>query len=248
MRAITSIFALLLALTNLTRTVASAPQEKSNQTADDIHYTMSRLGGTQIRFPRLTSYKDIATMNRVNTQIDELSKQFACLDPRGKDDFYKVSSRVEYAARDIFSIYATASYYCGGPYPTNDENISASFDLRTGKKVKFHELFENYAANKSQILRIAFAKQLARTDRLLAADRKRDEQDADCDEDATLFTLQNLGRSAFAYNLSEKGLVVQPQWPHVVEACAERVTVPYQQLERFAAPNSILARAMLKSQ
>ena len=33
---------------------------------------------------------------------------------------------------------------------------------------------------------------------------------------------------------------MQPQWPHVFQACAERVTVPYQQLKEFAAPTGSL--------
>jgi hypothetical protein len=218
-----------------------AYQEKSPGTTNDIHYSMSPVSDTQIRFPRLTAYKDITTMNRVNAQIDELSKEFGCPAPHGKDDWYKVISRVEYAAKDILSIYASANYYCGGPYPTNDANMSLTFDLRTGKKVQFAELFKSYDVNKDQILKIIFARQLARTEKLLAAGRKSDES-SNCEENSDLFTLEILRDSEYAYNFSEKGLVVQPQWPHVVEACAERVTVPYQQLMEFAAPNGILAR------
>ncbi|PYT61698.1 MAG: hypothetical protein DMG35_08880 [Acidobacteria bacterium] len=224
---------------------SSAVREKSPRqgTAGDIEYRLVPVRDTGIQFPRVTAYKDAGTMNRVNAQIDEVSREFGCSEPRGKDDSYKVSSRVEYAARDIFSIYASASYYCGGPYPTNDENLSLTFDLGTGKRVEFAELFQNYEANKDPILKIIFAKQLARTARLLAAGKKSDEN-SNCEEDPDLFTLKGLRDSTFAYNFSEKGLVVQPQWPHVVEACAERVTVPYQQLKKFAAPKGILARVI----
>jgi hypothetical protein len=180
-------------------------------------------------------------MNRVNAQIDELTKEFGCPEPRGKNDSYKVFSLVEYAVQDIFSIYASANYYCGGPYPTNDENLSLTFDLRTGDKVGFSELFRNYDANKDQILKIIFAKQLARNERLHAAGKRLDE-DFTCEDDPKLFSIESLRDSKYSYNFSKKGLVVQPQWPHVIEACAERVTVPYQQLREVAAPNGILAR------
>jgi hypothetical protein len=236
----TTLSAFLLVLANLALS-ASASQEKGPKATNDIHYKMSPVGDTQVRFPRLTVYKDITTMNRVNAQIDELSKEFGCPSPHGKDDWYKVSSRVEYAAKDILSIYASANYYCGGPYPTNDANMSLTFDLRTGNKVQFSELFRSYVANKDQILKVIFARQLARTAKMLAAGKKSDESSS-CEENSDLFTLKNLRDSEYAYNFSEKGLVVQPQWPHVVEACAERVTVPYQQLMEFAAPNGILAR------
>lgn len=74
---------------------------------------------------------------------------------------------------------------------------------------------------------------------MLAAGKESDES---CEDDPRLFTLEFLRDSEYAYNFSEKGLVVQPQWPHVFQACAERVTVQYQQLKEFAAPNDILAR------
>ena len=237
----TTLSAFLLVFANFALS-AGASQEEGPRTTNDIHYRMSQVSDTQIRFPRLTAYKDITTMNRVNAQIDELSKEFGCPAPHGKDDWYKVISRVEYAAKDILSIYASANYYCGGPYPTNDANMSLTFDLRTGKKVQFVELFKSYDANKDQILKIIYARQLARTAKLLAAGKKGNES-SNCEENSDLFTLENLRGSEYAYNFSEKGLVVQPRWPHVVEACAERVTVRYQQLMEFAAPNGILARA-----
>ncbi len=47
-----------------------------------------------------------------------------------------------------------------------------------------------------------------------------------------------------AFNFSRRGLKVQPAWPHVIEACAELVTVPYDDLKRFAAPEGVLARVI----
>lgn len=239
----TTLSAFLLVWANFALS-AGASQEKGPRTTNDIHYRMSPVGNTQIRFPRLIAYKDLTIMNQVNAQIDELSKDFGCPAPRAKDDWYKIFSRVEYGAEDIFSIYASANYYCGGPYPTNDANMSLTFDLRTGKQIQFAALFGSYDANKDQILKIIFAKQFARTEKLLAAGKKSDE-DSNCEENSDLFTLENLRDSEYAYNFSARGLVVQPRWPHVVEACAERVTVPYQQLKEFAAPNGILARILL---
>ena len=68
--------------------------KKTGQVRDthDIHYRMSPIGDGQIKFPRLTAYKVIRTMGLVNAQIDELTKEFGCPEPRGKDDSYKVFS------------------------------------------------------------------------------------------------------------------------------------------------------------
>lgn len=244
MKASTALLVLSLVLPTSGLSASGAQEKNPGQgTSNGIHYRTTLVRNTGIEFPRLTAYKNVTAMDRVNAQIDELTKEFGCPEPRGKDDTYKVSSRVEYAAQDTFSIYASANYYCGGPYPTSDKNVSITFDLRTGEKVEFAELFENYEANKDKILKIIFASQLARTERLLAAGKQRDEN-SDCEEDPSLFTLEGLRDSEYAYNFSERGLVVQPQWPHVAEACAERVSVPYQQLKEFAAPDGILSRAI----
>jgi hypothetical protein len=94
----TTISAFLFVLANFALS-AVASQEKGPRTTNDIHYRMPPVGDTQIRFPRLTAYKDIATMNRVNAQVDELSKEFGCPAPHDKGDWYKVFSRVEYVAQ-----------------------------------------------------------------------------------------------------------------------------------------------------
>jgi len=236
----TTLSILLLVWPNFTPIASALPQNGSGA-ATEIHYKMFPVRDTKIQFPRLTGYKDLATMNQVNAQIDGITKGFRCREPRNKNDWYEVSSRVEYASQDIFSIYASANYYCGGPYPTGEANLSVTFDLRTGKTVSFFGLFRNYEANKDSILRIIFARELARTEALLAAGKKSGEN---CDDDPRLFTLEVLRDSEYAYNFSEKGLVVRPLWAHVIQACAERVTVPYKELKGLAATDSILARAI----
>jgi hypothetical protein len=143
---------------------------------------------------------------------------------------------VAYADKDIFSIYASAQYYCGGPYPTNDANISQTFDLRTGKQVQFGELFKDYEAEKREILKTIFATEVARAKRLAASGKAKEDS---CE---TTYSLDNLEGSTFSFNFSSAGLQVQPSWPHVIEACAEIVTVPYSRLQRFAAPGGLLSR------
>jgi hypothetical protein len=203
----------------------------------DIGYAKVRVRRTGIRFPRLTRFRDREVMRKVNRQIDQLTGEFGCEGER--NSYYKVRSNVDYADKDIFSIYASAEYYCGGAYPTNDANMSLTFDLRTGKQVQFGELFKNYHADKREILRTIFASQVKRSERLIASGKAREQT---CEGDPDLFALDNLEGSTFAFNFSRAGLKVQPQWPHVIEACAELVTVPYRDLRRFAAPEGLLAR------
>lgn len=201
-------------------------------------YRMTRVRRTRILFPKLTAFRDRAIMNAVNRRIDELTGEFGCQGEGGRNGYYRVRSRVEYTARDIFSIYASSEYYCGGAYPTNDNNVSLTFDMKTGKLVNFEDLFKNYDADRQEIVKTIFADLLARGARA-AGSGKADE--GDC---AEVYQIDRFESSSFAFNFSKAGLSVQPDWPHVMEACAERVTVPYAKLARFAAPGGLLARVL----
>lgn len=203
-----------------------------------IGYRMTRVRRTRILFPRLTSFRDRAVMNAVNRRIDELTAEFGCQGEGGRSASFKVRSRVEYTDRDIFSIYASEDYYCGTAYPTNDNNVSLTFDMKTGKLVSFEELFRNYDADRQEIVKTIFAGLLARGERAARAGKTND---GDCD---ALYQLDTLESATYVYNFSKTGLSVQPDWPHVMEACAERVTVPYAKLSRFAAPDGLLARVL----
>jgi hypothetical protein len=203
-----------------------------------IAYSKTRVRRTRVLFPHLTRLKDKEVLRKVNQQINTVASEFRCYDG-GKNSYFNVRSKVDFADKDIFSIYASAEYDCGGAHPTNDANTSLTFDLRTGKQVEFEALFINYEMNKREILRAIFAKQVERSERFAKTGGKKD---GSCEGNADLYSLENLEGYTFAFNFSKQGLKVQPQWPHVLEACAELVTVPYQKLRRFAAPDGLLAR------
>jgi hypothetical protein len=203
-----------------------------------IAYSKVRVRRTAIWFPRLIRLKDKNVLRKVNRQINAVTSEFGCEDG-GKHSYYNVRSKVDFADKDIFSIYASAEYDCGGAHPTNDASMSLTFDLRTGKQVSFEELFSNYEMNKREILRAIFTKQVERSEKLAKTGKPKENS---CEGDADLFSLENLESSTFSFNFSKQGLKVQPQWPHVIEACAELVTVPYSRLNKFAASGGLLAR------
>lgn len=207
---------------------------------DRISYAKTRIRGTRLLYPRLTGFRDRAVMRQVNRQIDELTSTFNCEGQGGRGSYYRVRANVEYAEKDIFSIYSSTEYYCNTAYPTNDNNNSLTFDLRTGKQVAFEELFKNYETDKREILKTIFAAQVERSERLAASGKPREQT---CEGDPELYSLDNLQGSSFSFNFSKAGLKVQPQWPHVIEACAELATVPYERLTKFAAPDGLLMRA-----
>lgn len=220
-------------------------KRQSVQTTSNHDGAKSQLfpvGKTGVQFPKLTYYKNTEILEKVNRKIDEITSEFGCDEdaPRPKS-VYKVKTNVEYLTKDIFSIYASASWFCEGSYPTNDSNISLTFDLKTGKLVEFEDLFQHYVQDKAEILKIIFATQLDRSARLVATGKAKE---GTCDGDPGLYSLEHFETDLFAYNFSSAGLRVQPLWPHVIEACSERVTVPYIKLKKFAAPDGLLARVI----
>jgi hypothetical protein len=230
----------LMAAATLLSFVSAEPRTALSQTGGasrgGIGYVKVRVGRSRILYPRLTRYKDQRILREVNRQIDAATKDFYVCD-KSRDSYYRVRSNVAYADRDIFSIYASAQYYCkGGAYPTNDDNISQTFDLRTGKLVEFPELFRNYESDKREILKTIFAEKVAAAEKLKASGKTEDDN---CDGPYDMETLEG---HSFKYNFSSAGLQVQPSFPHVIEACADIVTIPYSKLQKFAAPDGILSR------
>ncbi|HZS08093.1 MAG TPA: hypothetical protein VFD58_24885 [Blastocatellia bacterium] len=233
---------LSLAAALFAQSAGRAAQSRKPGAGDRIEFQMFPVRNTGIRFPRLISYSDAKIMKEVNRQIDELTGEFGCDDAEpGKKFSFDVKSRVEYAEKQLFSIYVSESFDCGAAHPTNDYNNSLTFDLKTGKLVEFEEMFKDYEADRQEILRTIFAKQVEQSEKLAASGKRRE---ASCEGDPELYSMEHLEGSTFAFNLSREGLRVQPDWPHVIAACAERVTVPYEKLRKFAAPGGVLLRVM----
>ena len=212
-------------------------------------WKLVKRAGQKFKVPHLKDFPDPKISNAVNASIDEDTKDLRC-DSESPEEFAKrefdVKIAVDYDQRNIFSVYATMGYYCGGPYPTNDEPFSMTYDLNTGKKIAFEELFKAYQENQEAILRIIFESQIKRAE---GYDKEKD--DGSC-EHTDVFAIENLvgdsDSKVYDFTFTPKGLHVQPVWAHVSEACAERVSVPYEKLKEFAAPGSILDRVIRNSQ
>jgi hypothetical protein len=232
--------ALLVPSARFAQTASRA--RRATRPADRIEFQMVTVRNTGLRFPRLTYYSDTKVMKEINRQIDEVTSEFGCeaTEP-GKRGTFEVRAKVEYTIKQIFSIYVSESFFCGGAYPTNDYNNSLTFDLKTGSLVEFEELFSDYERDKLEILKIIFARQLERSEKLAASGSPKAEN---CAGDPDLYSLEHLESDTFAFNFSTEGLKVQPAWPHAIEACAERVTVPYEKLRKYAAPEGLLARVL----
>lgn len=204
-------------------------------------YVLDTLSGAKL--PRLT---DASTRQAraVNRQLDYISADLRCLDRMdgfGRKTEHWSVTRTPYAADDVLSVFIRFGGFCGGAHPILGENVSQTFDLRTGKPVQFRDLFADYERDRHEIVRALFPPLTTAADRLSPAwiEQTGDDNEAFC---LQFYTTAALAETWFAYTFADSGLVVEPSMGHVVRSCQEEAVVPYERLRPFAAPDGILAR------
>ena len=178
----------------------------------------------QIALPFLVRMKDGAVERKVNAAMQARLDQMGCTEGIGD---WSTRAEVTWAARDVFSVSIHSSHYCGGPYPTNDADDSAVFDLRTGEEVAFRALF---SAPYEEVLRA------------LLADRIGEEPDDRPGECPRRWPLEELQEFTLRFVVVNGGLLVQPELPHVIEGCAFEEKIPFAKMARFASKNGLIAR------
>lgn len=198
---------------------------------DSVQIRSVRGDSTGAELPRVTLPGRPEVEARVNAALDSLSASMQC-DPESPDTEsteYTSRAAVTMAAHDVLSVTVHSSYFCGGPYPTNDANQSVTFDLTTGEAVPFDALFRDLDADRAAITGVIQTTLLP-----VATD-----ENPDCAEP---LSTEALAGTTFSYALGQEGLLVQPDFPHVIEACAVEVTVPYTSLRAYARDGGVLAR------
>jgi hypothetical protein len=166
---------------------------------------MVQIRNTGIKFPLLARYSDLQIMTRINEQIEALTSTFGCEEEKsasGTETYFKVQSSVEYNKDRILSIYASATYYCDGPYPTNDSNLSLTFDVRSGEMIAFEQLFKDYESDMEPILETIFSDQIKKSEALMEAGK---EPGGSCENDPELFSLEHLAESTFNFYFLTRG-------------------------------------------
>lgn len=207
-----------------------------------ISYVTKEINGFAV--PQVTGYRDAAVMDKVNYHLSEMAYAAGCdpeflARPDAPETYYEATFEVSHAEDDIFSVYVRASWFCGGPYPTNGDNQSVTFDMETGETVAFADLFNRYVRNRDAIAAIIFAEQT--------------EKYSGPDDGQSCNGMYALGGGGdypnlfsftddLAYRIEGGDVLAEPTFPHVVAACAEEGRAPAARLSEFFAPGSLLSR------
>jgi hypothetical protein len=200
--------------------------------------------GAQAVYPRLTKFPDAGIMARVNAAlaVRETADRAASADcvlqlkEQGgtpDKDTYSVEITVRYLSARYFSIDVTAAYDCGGPYP-NTEQRPVTFDLASGRVLAWNTLFKpgfwpsDAAAGRSSVLTWLY--------RARYADEKGD---ADCR--AAIAGNDPFESAPIARLDAKRGLLVWPDLPHAIQACADALSLSPDDLAPYLKDARLLA-------
>jgi len=179
--------------------------------------------GTLPHHPRLTRFPDAAVMARVNADLAMKEKANAadykeCLSDlreagqKPDKDTWSVEVSVTYLSAHFLSVGVTSSNYCGGAYPNNGVQTPITFDLSTGSEIDWKTAFKSgfFAGALDKLYRAAYPRG----------------SDADCRSFVREQPPFGIPEDAIFRLETGKGLVVLPDFPHAMQACAEEVTLP----------------------
>lgn len=192
---------------------------------------------SKVTFPRLPRASAAVNNTLLLAHYRNASQALQCV----LDD-YQYNPKVSLYSSRLFSLSATAAYYCGGAHPDAFED-NYTLDLNTAKELTLEDLyrftpvkidldptsdgFTPYVEARAKVLEGLI---LSKYGSLLKG------VDAECKD--VYETENNL--SYLTWYLTTKGLVVQSSLPHVAAACENSYELPYSSLTKYLAPNSAL--------
>lgn len=206
----------------------------STAATSSIEYELKAFyrNGKKFMMPYLTTYEDVLVMDKVNKYLSTIEEGFGC-GPEGTTKYFESKTEVINATNDIYSVSIFVSYDCGGAHPTNDSDLSLTFDMKTGEVVPFENLFSNFKADKEKIVGVIFENQIKG-----AVGAPQD--DTSC---RSMHSITKFAESYYSYVIDGDYISVRPIWGHAIQACATASVIPITRLASFFDETSILSRA-----
>ncbi len=148
------------------------------------------------------------------------------------DFYYATDSEVTFASKDILSVHVSSSSYCGGAHP-NNEDISITYDLKTGERVELIDLFKSFGSDKDALSKI-----------IKVQDTDPRASKNDVEECAAILPMYLTGDNLqyASFHLSDEGLIIVPSLPHAAYVCTRGYVVPISEILTFIDPEGILPR------
>ncbi|HEY4941957.1 MAG TPA: hypothetical protein VII56_11080 [Rhizomicrobium sp.] len=186
--------------------------------------------GAKAVYPRLTTFPDARIMAKVNALLatrekDDRGAYADCLSQlkdmkmKPDKDTYSEDIAVRYLSGRLLSIEVVTSYDCAGAYPTNGAETPATFDLASGNPIDWTMAFKpGFLPGADEHAPLSF---LTRTYRSRYSKAK---DDADCRQ--AINQQDPFSGAPIVWLDARGGVVFQPDFPHVLAACATPLTLP----------------------
>lgn len=186
---------------------------------NDIGFKQYPVGKTGIRFLKLSKHHNEKVLKKINKNLKRIIDD-SPVECTGNNGYLNLSYDVTSLNKSILSIRISENYYCkGSAYPTNGAGLSITFDLNTGKRIRFKKLFTDFYKKQRSILQVIFDKPLKE------ASKWRKLKGGNTEGCKGFLNLDALTNYGFDYYITEKQLVVKPNWPHAIAACAMPVSI-----------------------
>jgi hypothetical protein len=190
--------------------------------------------GVKPAYPRLTKLADAKVMAKVNALLATLEKddrqayadcvsQLKDMKQKPTADTWREDVTVRYLSARYLSVEVVTSYDCAGAYPTNGAETPVTYDLTTGTQIDWTTMFKPGFLAPVSDAENAPPPGLTKLYRARYRMPKGKGDDADC---RGAITDQDPFSSAPIVWLDAKGgIVFQPDFPHVIAACGDPLTL-----------------------
>lgn len=203
--------------------------------------------GVKAVYPRLSGLADTKTQTRVNALLaakekEDRSAYADCLSQLKEakmtpdKDTYSEEIWVRYLSTRFLSIEVSTSYDCAGAYPNNGVETPITVDLGGATPIDWTKAFKPGFLPAENADESAPASVLTK---IYRARYSKAKDDADC---LQAITEQDPFASAPIVWLDAKsGIVFQPDFPHVIAACATPLTLTPAQIAPYLKDATLIA-------
>ena len=200
-----------------------------------------------LAFPRLSGLPNNAVQNKINAALaarETKARQDRkeCIDemrgsgPPGVPGDFHIVLDVTYVSARYVSLDIHNTYDCGGAYPTDDAPDPVTYDLTTGEEVKWANVFKP-----GFLLDDADIGSADATSRLFEMYAARYAKEGGRADPGCRKAVRDTPSSMMLWLDARKGLVVQPDYPHVMAACADQIAFTPAQLAPYIRDPKFLA-------
>lgn len=207
-----------------------------------IPYQMVRAAtkaGTVYQYPLVTGYPDKEVVERVNGVLKEkFEQEIGCLVSKtDKDDIENISIAIDYADKDLLSIYVQQDLQCSGAMLRQGGFEALNFDMKLGKQISFSGLFKNYDRDKDAILSIIYGRAIKAAAAYKASPRHSEEEGCEGGND-----LEMLHSYGHIFRVKAGRFYAIPNYPFALAACFIEAEMPMEALGPYRVDGGLLDR------